>query len=112
MVDSEAKTCDLVTMIHAFTTRRRGIIVRDCLDMLASGKINDLRIMWVVRPGVEIKHVYNSFCRILLLMTNIDIEGVFGLVEAIGVWPTISADLYEAAMTGSVSIFILCFHMS
>ena len=88
MIDSYAKYIDIVTMMHAFHTWRKSNIIWGCLDMIEIGKIDNLRLMWVARFGVDTYHVNVSFRRVLLLKENIDTGYYFGSIEAIGIWPT------------------------
>lgn len=85
MIDSYAKYVDIVTMMHAFRTWRKGNIIRGCLDMIEIGKIDDLRLMWVARLGVDTYQVNVSFRHVLLLRENIDTGYYFGSIEAIGI---------------------------
>ena len=78
VVDSSSKHDDILSMMHAFNTLQRDNVVRGCLHIITIGKMDDLRLMWVARPGVDIHHICVSFCRILLLRENIDIEYCFG----------------------------------
>ena len=72
-VDSSAKYKDIVTMMHAFNAWRKDSILRGCLDMIVIGKVDDLRVMWVARPGVDIGQACVLFRRVLLLRENIDL---------------------------------------
>ena len=45
VVNSSAKYMNIVTMMHAFNVWRRDSIVQGCLDMIAIGKVDDLRVM-------------------------------------------------------------------
>ena len=98
VVDSDAKYRDIVAMMDAFNAWRRESIVWGCLDMTAIGKVDDLRVMWVARPGVDIGQACVSFQPLLLFRENIDLQYTFGSIEAIGVWPTPGANMFEAAL--------------
>ena len=55
---------------------------------------------------MDINQACVSFRRVLLFRKNIDLEYYFGSIEAIGVWPTLSANMFEATLrmcTASVS---------
>ena len=65
MVDSSAKYDDILNMIDAFKAWRGDNIVRACLDTIAIGKLDDLRLISVARPGVDIDMTCVSFCQIL-----------------------------------------------
>ena len=97
VVDSSVKYRDIVTIMHAFNAWRRDNILRGCLDMIAIGKVDDLRVIWVARPRVDIGHACVLFRHVLFLRENIDLQYSFGSIEAIGVWPA------PGASTASVS---------
>ena len=103
IVDSSSKHDDMLNMMHAFNTWRRGSIVRGCLDMIVIGKMDGLRLMWVVRPRVDIHQACVSFRRILLIRKNIDLGYCFESIEAIGVWPTSGANMFETTLAMHVS---------
>ena len=54
--------------------------------MISIGNIDNLHLMWVARPRVDINQACVSFRRVLLFRKNIDLEYYFGSIEAIGVW--------------------------
>ena len=85
MADSCVKYIDIITMMHAFNAWRRDNIVQGCLDMIAIGMMDDLCLMWMAKPRVDIDQACVSFRRVLLFKENIDFEYSFGSIEAIGV---------------------------
>ena len=59
--------------------------------------------MVCVLYGVDIHHTCVSFCRILLLRENIDLEYCFESIEAIGKLPTLGANMFETTLAMHVS---------
>ena len=82
---------------ESFCAWRRDVFIRACLDIVALGKEDLLRDMWVTRPGVDEQSVADAFRNILLYRENIDLGYIFGAVEATGVWPAAGVGLFVAA---------------
>ena len=59
--------------------------------------------MVCVLCGVDIHQTCVSFCRILLLRENIDLEYCFESIEAIGKWPAPGANMFETTLAMHVS---------
>lgn len=55
--------------------------------MFVQDKEDDLHLLWVAWPGVNTTQVLVSFRHVLLLRENIDLDYIFGSLEATGVWP-------------------------
>ena len=108
LVDLGVKYDDIVNMMDVFKAWRKDNIIRVCLDMLAIGKLDDLRLMWVARPDMDLERACVSFCRVLLLRKNINLGYSFGSIEAIRVLSALGTSMFEATSTLSTSSVSVC----